>query len=74
MPTRATPTRPYKTHKQRLIARILDNPVYLPNAGMRVSLARALNRLSLNDLANLDIIITLKCQRSPPSGPTKSST
>lgn len=46
--------------KVAIINKILDNPVYLPESGMRKNLVKSLTKLSLNDLQNLKLVIDLK--------------
>jgi hypothetical protein len=48
------------THKAVKIARILDNPVYSPESGLRMQLAKALESLSLVSLGQLEVIINCK--------------
>ena len=50
--------------KQELIARILDNSVYLPESTMRLNVADQLHKLSRSTLAGLLTIITCKLSRT----------
>ena len=50
--------------KTKVIDRILNNPVYLPESGMRMKLAKVLERMSGSDLAALDTIIAMKMCRA----------
>lgn len=48
--------------KQAIVTRILENSVYLPEAGMRKELTEALAKLSLVNLVNLQMILEIKVQ------------
>lgn len=49
-----------RDEKLSIIARILDNSVYLVDSGMRRAVADSLNALSLYTLRNLSLIIDIK--------------
>jgi hypothetical protein len=46
--------------KKAAIAKILDNPVYMPDSGLIKRLATALARSSVSDLHNLELVISLR--------------
>jgi hypothetical protein len=48
--------------KQKIIAEILENPVYMPNSGMYGMLKDALSKMPLYNLQNLELILRLQTQ------------
>ena len=53
------PTSVREEEKLELIRTILDNPVYVYESGLIQNLKKALLKLSLNDLQNLQLIISM---------------
>lgn len=46
--------------KEDLIHKILENSVYMPEAGMRERLSKSLLKLSKSDLFNLELLIEIR--------------
>lgn len=51
-------------HDQKLaiVNRLLENSVYMPDSGVRQTVAKALTKLSLVNLTNLELIVNIKLQ------------
>lgn len=46
--------------KREVISKLLANTVYLPGSGLRLNVERALWRMSISDLHNLELIVSIR--------------